>query len=113
MVKLTPLKTWEERGRFGAVKAYRVTNKDIKIKYAEYLGMPYDLAFKFNNGKMYCSELVYEIYKKQFGIEICKPKKLKEYNTLGIRDVAKNRGMNLNQLVVAPSDLFSGMKKVK
>ena len=27
------------------------------------------MSFKFNNGRMYCSELVYVIYKEQFGIE--------------------------------------------
>ena len=69
-------------------------------------GKPYDLAFKFNNGKYYCSELVWLIYKEQFGVELCKPRKIKEYNLVGIRKHLTRRGMNENQLVVAPSDLL-------
>ena len=64
------------------------------------------MAFKFNNNRMYCSELVYLIYKEQFGIELCKPRPIKSYNTFGLKKVMKERGMNMNQLVVAPSDLL-------
>ena len=34
---------------------------------------------------MYCSELVYLIYKEQFGIELCKPRPIKSYNTFGLK----------------------------
>ena len=47
----------------GRYKRRRVLNKPVKIKYAKYLGKRYDLAFKFNNDKCYCSELIYDIYK--------------------------------------------------
>lgn len=107
-VQLTPLQKWIDRGRFGKVKSVRIfEKKDVKIKYKKYLGYKYDLAFKFDNGKYYCSELVYLIYKDQFGIELCKPKKLKEYNLFGIEDKARKRGMSLEQLVVAPSDILN------
>ena len=45
---------------------------------------PYNMSFKFNNGRMYCSELVYIIYKEQFGIELCKPRKVSSYRTFGL-----------------------------
>ena len=48
------------------------------ISYYKYLGMPYDLEFKFNNGKMYCSELVWLVYQDQ-GIELCKPRKMSSF----------------------------------
>ena len=69
VVKLTPLKKWISRGKFGKYKRRRVLNKPVKIRYAKYLGKKYDLAFKFNNNKYYCSELIYDIYKDQFGIQ--------------------------------------------
>ena len=106
VVKLTPIDTWCERGRFSSVKKRRVLDKDVKVRYSQFLGKPYDLAFKFDNGKYYCSELVWLIYKEQFGIELCKPRKIKEYNLVGIKKHLARRGMNENQLVVAPSDLL-------
>lgn len=107
VVKLTPLDEWKDRGKFHAIKSKRVFDTPVKIKYSKYLGQPYDLAFKFNNGKMYCSELVYEIYKKQFGIELCTPQPIKSYHTLGLKKKMSQRGMNQGQLVVAPSDLLT------
>ena len=106
VVKLTPIEDWCKRGRFSSVKKRRVLDKDIKVRYTKYLGKPYDLAFKFDNGRYYCSELVWLIYKEQFGVELCKPKRIKEYNLAGIRNHLIKRGMDENQLVVAPSDLL-------
>ena len=54
---------------------------------------------------MYCSELVYVIYKEQFGIEICKPRKVSTYCTFGLGWLLKKRNINPNLLVVAPIDL--------
>lgn len=107
VVKLTPFNKWFDKGRFGYCHTYRVTNKPIKINYKKYLGQKYDLSFKFNNGRMYCSELVYEIYKNQFGIELCKPRKVSSYHIFGLGKILKRRGISKNQLVVAPSDLMS------
>ena len=62
VVKLTPLKQWIKRGRFEKITSIRVLDNDnVKIKYKKYLGKPYDLAFRFDNDKYYCSELVYLI----------------------------------------------------
>lgn len=107
VVKLTPLAAWIDRGLFSLCMVKEVFNHPIKISYKKYLGQKYDTAFKFNNGKMYCSELVYEIYKDQFGIELCKPRKVSDYHIFGLSKLLKRRGINKNQLVVAPCDLFN------
>jgi len=106
VVKLTPVEEWIAKGRGKIYKVKRVLDKEIKISYENYLGIPYDLAFKLDNGKYYCSELVYEIYKDQFGITLATPKKLSSYNIVGLKDKMKQRGMNINQLAVAPCDLL-------
>ena len=107
-IKLTPLQTFINRGLFGTYWVKRGINKPIN--YKKYLGIPYDLAFKVDNSKYYCSELVYTIYKEQFGIELCELKPIKSYNILGLKDVMTNRNMKENQVVVAPSDLFNSDK---
>lgn len=106
VVKLTPFQKWKERGRFGIIKSRRVCKKPVHIKYKQYLGIPYDLQFKFDNGKYYCSELVYCIYRDQLKINLCTPKKIKSYNTFGIKDKMKKRGISTQQLAVAPCDLL-------
>lgn len=105
-VKLTPLQQWCDKGRFKHVISRRVLEKPVKVRYKQYLGQAYDWSFKFDNGKMYCSELIYEIYKKQFGIELSQPRKIGDFNLLGMRKVMKRRGMGKDQLAVAPSDLM-------
>jgi hypothetical protein len=80
---LTPLDKFIARGKGGKYWLKRSKKENIKIKYGNYLGKPYDLAFKFDNGKFYCSELIYDIYKNQLGIELCEPKKVEEYLILG------------------------------
>ena len=110
VVKLTPAIEFIRRDRYpsSSIRFRRVLDKDknVKIKYKQYLGMPYDLAFRFDNGKMYCSELVWVIYKDQFGIELCSPRPVSSYNLAGVSDIMKRRGIERKQKVVAPSDLW-------
>lgn len=107
-LKTTPLRTFIKRGRCGAYWIKRPKSGIKKsIRYHHLLGRSYDLAFSFDNNKYYCSELVYDIYKYQLGIELCTPKPMNHYFTLGMKKKMRQRGMDPNGLVVAPSDLFS------
>ena len=111
-LQLTPLKSFIVRGQGGKYWLKRSDKKNIKIKYTHYLGKPYDKAFKMDNNIYYCSELVYDIYKKQLGIELCKPKKASDYLILGINHYPalekemKNRDIKMEQEVVAPVAVF-------
>ena len=109
---VTPLDEFIARGKDGKYWLKRSKLEDIKIEYKHYLGKPYDLAFKFDNDIFYCSELIYDIYKNQLGIELCKPKKVSEYLILGtehiqqIENAMKQRDISTEQYVVAPVDIF-------
>ena len=111
-VRLTPYKQWRSKGRGGIVKARRYTDKPVKIKYSKYLGKPYDLAFRFDNNAWYCSELVYDIYKNQLGIDLCEPRLVSSYNLTGLDKQLVKRGIKKTQLVVAPSDLYQEGKEI-
>ena len=110
---VTPLDKFIARGKDGKYWLKRSKKENIKIKYKSYLGKPYDKAFKFDNSKFYCSELIYDIYKNQLGIELCKPKKVGDYLILGtdelpkIEKAMKKRGITKEQYAVAPVDIFN------
>jgi hypothetical protein len=111
-VELTPLNKWIDRGVLcNHYKIMRLKDaKKLKINYT--LNVPYDLDFRFNNGKYYCSELVWDIYKDN-NINLCNPKQLKEYHFLNVplvKKKIKERGFTLEQSVVAPSDLVKSNK---
>ena len=109
---VTPLDKFIARGEGGKYWLKRSNKENIKIEYGSYLGKPYDLAFKFDNGKFYCSELIYDIYKNQLGIELCDPKKVSDYLMIGIDKLPqiemamKKRGITMEQYAVAPVDIF-------
>jgi hypothetical protein len=109
---LTPLNEFVARGKDGKYWLKRSDKENIKIKYSTYLGKPYDLSFKLDNDIFYCSELIYDIYKNQLGIELCEPKKVDAYLILGtdklpaIKKAMEKRGITQNQYAVAPVDIF-------
>ena len=109
---LTPLDKFIVRGKDGKYWLKRSDKEDIKIDYAHYLGKSYDFAFSFDNDIYYCSELVYDIYKRQFGIELCTPKQIGDYLILGtdkldkIEEAMSRRGITKEQYAVAPVDIF-------
>ena len=110
---LTPLDKFIARGEDGKYWIKRSSKENIKIKYAKYLGKPYDLSFKFDNGRFYCSELVYDIYQKQLGIELAEPRQVKDYLILftdrlpKIKRAMKRRGISKEQYAIAPVDIFN------
>ena len=81
------------------------------INYKKYLGQAYDLEFKFDNGTMYCSELVWLVYKDQ-EIELCKPRKVSSFIMTRIPKVMKlmnKRNIMKDQEAVAPVDIYKAI----
>ena len=89
-VKLTRLKEWIDRGENGHYVVKRLKNADeiltqeklqkMRTAGEEYAGKDYDIFFEWNDEKIYCSELVYKIYKEAAGIEIGKIEKLSDFD---------------------------------
>ena len=76
------------------------------------IGKNYDLLFKWDDENIYCSELVWKIYKEAIGLELCQPQSFRSYflEKKIVREVIEKRYGRFDQLpleepVVAPSDL--------
>lgn len=119
-LKYTPLETWITHGKDNHFVVTRLKNaakilntKTIqKMKdYAKGLNnKDYDLYFDWSDDKIYCSELIWKIYKNGAGIELCPLQKLKDFNLEDprVRAILEERYGNtipLEEDVVAPSDL--------
>ncbi|TGD58936.1 YiiX family permuted papain-like enzyme [Flavobacterium humi] len=119
-VKLTLLKDWISGGEGQKYVVKRLKNasqvltsatiKKMKAYGQQFNKKDYDLYFEWSDSKIYCSELVWKIYKNGAGIELCPLEKLKHFNLKDpkVRAVLKERYGNnipLNEDVVAPSQI--------
>jgi uncharacterized protein YycO len=119
-VCITPIDKWIARGNNGFYTLMRLKDRDsylltLNISNAkklgkEMIGKHYDLFFNWSDDELYCSELVWKIYQKAFGLELCPLKKMKDFDLTSpeVKAIMEKRyGKNppLNELVVAPSDL--------
>jgi hypothetical protein len=119
-VKYTPLEAWINRGKESRFVVTRIKNastllntqKIQKMKnYADGLNNKgYDLYFEWSDDKMYCSELIWKIYKNGAGIELCPLQKLKVFNLKDpkVQALLTERYGNtipVDENVVAPSSL--------
>ena len=117
-VRLVPIEEFCKRGKGGDYIVCLPCKRLSKpISYKKYLGQPYDLSFKFDNDKMYCSELVWLIYKEQ-GIEICSPRSVGTYPLywIPIKKVQaqiEKRKISASQPTVSPVRLVKHMRRVK
>lgn len=87
-VRLTPLHTWIKRGQGGHLVIKRLKDVErflpeatlIKMRVVgkRYLGKPYDLTFEWDDRRIYCSELVWKVYKEGADIELGSLQHLKD-----------------------------------
>ncbi len=79
-VKQTPLAEWVARGEGGHFVALRLWDADQRFTpdarrrlaqvEARFRGRPYDFAFEWSDERIYCSELVWKVYKEALGVEL-------------------------------------------
>ena len=115
-VKFTPIDKWIRHGKGGRYVVMRLKNQPndsvfIKMEAAvpTFEGKNYDSYFDWSDNEMYCSELVWKIYKTA-GIELCPLKKFKDYDFSNpfVRAKLNERFGNdipLNEDIVSPEDL--------
>lgn len=124
-VKLTPFDQWVNRGlnKHYVVKrlknASEVLTKETLIKMKnigqQYDGKDYDIYFEWTDDKIYCSELVWKIYKEATGIEIGELEELKDFDLShdAVKKKMKERYGNnipLNEKVISPATMFNSDK---
>ena len=81
------------------------------IEQQKWLGRWYDLKFSFDNEEVYCSELVWLIYKNQ-GIELCPPRKINTHFMARVpmlQRALRERNISPEQEAVAPCDLLRAL----
>jgi len=88
-VRLTPLDQWINRGAGGhfVVKRLKDTTpltkkglEAMKEVGEKFINHPYDVLFSWSDKKIYCSELVWKIYKRALNIELGSLQKLKSFD---------------------------------
>lgn len=83
--------------------------QSLTSRIRNYRGSKYDLAFKWSDDKMYCSELVWKMY-NDIGISLTETRKIRSFNIWipKIRKVMEARWggeVNMDEPVVAPKDI--------
>lgn len=120
-VKLTPLQDWIKRGDKGhyVIKrlkdAETVLTPEVLTKMKQigerFKGKNYDLYFEWSDERIYCSELVWKIYKEATGIEIGQLDKLASFDLSSkpVKQKMKERykdNIPLDELVISPAAMF-------
>jgi len=121
-VKLTPLNDWINRGEKAHYVVKRIKNSETlltsetltKMKQVgeKFTGKDYDLYFEWSDSRIYCSELVWKIYKEALGLEIGKLEKLGDFNLTdnSVKSKLKERydgNIPKDELVISPASMFS------
>lgn len=120
-VKKTPLDKWIARGEKGhyVIKRLREADKiltpetlqKMKKEGGGFMGKNYDLTFEWSDDKIYCSELIWKVYKRATGIEIGELEMLRNFDLTheSVRKKMKERygdNIPMDELVISPAAIF-------
>lgn len=120
-VQWTSLDKWIARGKEGKYVIKRLKNADqvltpltltnMKQIGDQFNGKNYDLTFEWSDEKIYCSELIWKMYKRATGIEIGKLEKLKDFDLTNadVKQKMKERygdRIPINDTVISPAAIF-------
>ena len=121
-VKMTPLNEWITRGVDNHFVIKRLENATevlttekldlMKLISKNYEGKKYDILFEWSDDKMYCSEVVWKIYKQATGIEVGKLKKFRDFdlNDEEVKNTITERYGNefpFDETVISPADIYN------
>lgn len=110
-VKRTPFAEWKARGRGGMVEVRRMPGlsedqaKKIVAKANSFVGRDYDIRYRWDDEKLYCSELVMKAYAAA-GLSVGKVESLSSLDlSAADRARAQQLGVSLSETLVTPDSL--------
>lgn len=124
-VKLTPLNEWIKRGEKSHFVVKRLRNSrtiltasvltKMKGVGKRFVGKNYDLYFEWSDTRIYCSELVWKIYKEAVGVEIGTLQHLSDFDlsNKSVKKIMRERygdTIPLNEIVISPASMFESDK---
>jgi len=116
-VQITKLDDWINRGKKSKYVVKRLKDggkilteegiQKMKTIGQKYMGKNYDLRFEWSDDKIYCSELIWKIYKEAFNIEIGKLERFGDFDLSNntVQNKVKERYGNeipKDELVITP-----------
>jgi uncharacterized protein YycO len=120
-VKLTPLSEWIARGQDGHYVIKRLKNSSqvlspevlekMRQVGTRFKGKNYDLYFDWSDDRIYCSELIWKVYKEGAGIEVGHLQKLKDFDLSSepVKLKMKERygdKIPMDETVISPVSIF-------
>lgn len=126
-VKRTPLGKWIDRGIDGHFVVKRLSDADRRLtddalarlreSGKQYAGLPYDLRFEWSDDRIYCSELVWKMYKSALGLEIGALQTFGDFDLSSPAVAEKIRerypeGLPLDEQVISPASMFNSEELV-
>jgi len=118
-VRYTPLQTWLDRGLQGRYVIKRpatpltpATKARLHAAASTYIGRPYDLTFEWSNQRIYCSELVWKLYRDAATIELAPLARLDSFDLRApvVRSKLRERygtDVPLSEPVISPAAIFA------
>ncbi|MCW3465758.1 YiiX family permuted papain-like enzyme [Chitinophaga nivalis] len=121
-VRYTPLQEWIARGKDKHYVIRRLRQADsvltpavlekMKTAGAKYQGKNYDFYFGWSDDRIYCSELVWKIYKAATGLEIGALQPLKDFDLSRPEVKAKMQEvygskLPLSEMIISPVSMYN------
>lgn len=120
-VKITPLDEWISHGDGKKYVVRRLKNADkvltdkvlseMEAEGKKMIGKPYDGYFEWSDDRIYCSELIWKIYKRAAGVAVGRLQKIKDFDLSSgpVKEIIRERyGDNLpvNETVISPQSIY-------
>lgn len=121
-VKRSPLKRFIAKGEGGQCVVKRLKGADTLLTPANlakleqagkaFEGLPYDPYFGWSDERIYCSELIYKIFRNALGLEIGKTARMREFDLSApeVKRIMRDRygdRIPLDETVISPAAQFA------